>query len=69
MDFSFKNKYIAVTGAGNGIGRAVSILLAEQNATVIGIDKNLNIIMDFNTEGMYRGYKKSNGDTAIEIYK
>jgi Dehydrogenases with different specificities (related to short-chain alcohol dehydrogenases) len=40
MDFSFKNKYIAVTGAGNGIGRAVSILLAEQNATVIGIDKN-----------------------------
>ena len=36
---------------------------------VIGIDKNLNIIMDFNTEGMYRGYKKSNGDTAIEIYK
>ncbi len=36
---------------------------------VIGIDKNLNIIMDFNTEGMYRGYKKSNGDTAVEIYK
>ena len=36
---------------------------------VIGIDKNLNIIMEFNTEGMYRGYKKSNGDTAIEIYK
>ena len=36
---------------------------------VIGIDKNLNIIMDFNTEGMYRGYKKSNGDSAIEIYK
>lgn len=36
---------------------------------VIGIDKNLNIIMDFNTEGMYRGYKKSNGDNAIEIYK
>ena len=36
---------------------------------VIGIDKNLNIIMDFNTEGMYRGYMKSNGDSAIEIYK
>ena len=36
---------------------------------VIGIDKNLNIIMEFNTEGMYRGYKKSNGDSAIEIYK
>ena len=36
---------------------------------VIGIDKNLNIVMDFNTEGMYRGYKKSNGDSAIKIYK
>ncbi len=36
---------------------------------VIGIDKNLNIIMDFNTEGMYRGYKKYNEDSVIEIYK
>ena len=36
---------------------------------VIGIDKNLNIIMEFNTEGMYRGYKKDNGDSAIEIYR
>ena len=29
---------------------------------VIGIDKNGNILMDFNTEGMYRGYRKSNGE-------
>ena len=29
------------------------------NGGVIGIDKNGNILMDFNTEGMYRGYKKS----------
>ncbi len=36
---------------------------------VIGIDKNLNIIMEFNTEGMYRGFKKSNGDSSIEIYR
>ncbi len=36
---------------------------------VIGIDKDLNIIMEFNTEGMYRGFKKYNGDTEIKIYK
>tara|TARA_B100000282_G_scaffold231220_1_gene173634 strand:- start:314 stop:1279 length:966 start_codon:yes stop_codon:yes gene_type:complete len=36
---------------------------------VIGIDKDLNIIMEFNTEGMYRGFKKYNGETEIKIYK
>ena len=36
---------------------------------VIGIDKNGNILMDFNTEGMYRGYKKSDGESEISIYK
>ena len=62
------------------LGRKKSIKNAAKNTLkkvkelggsggVIGIDKNLNIIMDFNTEGMYRGYMKSNGDSAIEIYK
>ena len=36
---------------------------------VIGIDKKGNIVMDFNTEGMYRGYRKSNGESVIKIYK
>ena len=36
---------------------------------MIGIDKDLNIIMEFNTEGMYRGFKKYNGETEIKIYK
>ena len=36
---------------------------------VIGIDNNGNIMMDFNTKGMYRGYIKSNGETKIEIYQ
>ena len=27
------------------------------------------ILMDFNTEGMYRGYKKSDGESEISIYK
>jgi L-asparaginase / beta-aspartyl-peptidase len=36
---------------------------------LIAVDKNGNITMPFCTEGMYRGYVKSNGETAIKIYK
>ncbi|MEP7196754.1 MAG: isoaspartyl peptidase/L-asparaginase [Saprospiraceae bacterium] len=36
---------------------------------LIGIDKDANICMEFNTEGMYRGYRKSDGSTKVEIYK
>ena len=36
---------------------------------VVGLDAKGNITMDFNTEGMYRGFKKSNGDFEIKIYK
>ncbi len=35
---------------------------------LIALDKNGNIAWDFNTEGMYRGYKKSTGENVIEIY-
>jgi beta-aspartyl-peptidase (threonine type) len=36
---------------------------------LIAVDKAGNFTMSFNTDGMYRGYVKSNGETAIEIYK
>lgn len=36
---------------------------------MIGIDKNANVAWDFNTAGMYRGYKKSTGENVIKIYK
>ena len=39
MKFNLKNKNIAITGAGNGIGRAAAIMLANEGATIIGIDK------------------------------
>ena len=42
MNFNLKNNIFAATGAGNGIGRAVSILLIKNGAKVIGIDKNKN---------------------------
>ncbi len=36
---------------------------------MIGLDKNGNISWFFNTEGMFRGFKKSTGETKIEFYK
>ena len=40
MKYTFKKKVIAITGAANGIGRAASILLANEGATIIAIDKD-----------------------------
>ncbi len=36
---------------------------------VIGLDKQGNIAMEFNTSGMFRGYIKSNGEKVISIFK
>lgn len=36
---------------------------------LIAVDKNGDFTMTFDTDGMYRGYVKSNGETGIEIYK
>ena len=40
MNYSFKDKIIAITGSANGIGRAASILLANEGAKIIAIDKD-----------------------------
>lgn len=36
---------------------------------LIAVDKDGNIAMPFCTEGMYRGYIRSNGEMSIRIYK
>ena len=36
---------------------------------LIGVDRNGNVAMPFNSEGMYRGYMKANGEKVIKIYK
>ncbi len=36
---------------------------------LIAVDKNGNIAMPFNTEGMYRGYIKSDGKAVVQIYR
>ncbi len=35
---------------------------------VIGVDKDGNITMTFNTEGMFRGYIDSEGNLGVELY-
>lgn len=36
---------------------------------LIALDKNGNIAMSFNQEGMYRGFRKSNGEKFVGIFK
>jgi len=36
---------------------------------LIAVDKNGNVAMPFNTEGMYRGYIKNDGKAVVKIYK
>ncbi len=36
---------------------------------VIGLDKEANITMEFNTPGMYRAYKKEDGEIVTKMYK
>ena len=36
---------------------------------VIGIDKNGSVVMEFNSPGMYRGYKTENSDYIIKMFK
>ena len=36
---------------------------------LIAIDKNGEIALPFNTNGMYRGYVDTNGKFVVEIYK
>lgn len=36
---------------------------------LIAIDSQGNICLPFNSEGMYRGYKRGSGETLIKIYK
>ena len=36
---------------------------------MILLDKNVEVYWDFNSSGMFRGYKKSNGETKVEMFE
>lgn len=44
------------------------LLPAGGTGGIIGIDKNGNIVMDFNTTGMYRAWKLSSGEEGTAIF-
>ncbi|KAF0142856.1 MAG: peptidase T2 asparaginase 2 [Stygiobacter sp.] len=49
----------------------INVKLTKLGGTggVIAIDKNGNVTMPFNTEGMYRGYYINAGEPVVKIYK
>lgn len=44
------------------------VLSLNGDGGLIAVDVQGNIAMPFNTEGMYRGYKKADGTSQVEIY-
>jgi beta-aspartyl-peptidase (threonine type) len=36
---------------------------------MVALDKACNIAWSFNSAGMYRGYKKSNGENVVKFYE
>lgn len=62
MKFSLKNKTALVTGGGSGIGRAISIALAEQGATVH--------ILEINPESCEEVLKEIRGNGGkVEVHR
>ncbi|TSD62923.1 SDR family oxidoreductase [Inquilinus sp. KBS0705] len=57
--FSLKNKHAVITGGGSGIGKAISVLFAQQGATVHIIELNATAAQDTANE------IKSNGGEAF----
>ena len=60
---------------GESLEVAAKAVIDELTATfgagtggIIAVDKYGNVAMPFNTPGMYRGYRKSNGEHYVEIY-
>jgi beta-aspartyl-peptidase (threonine type) len=55
--------------------KAADVLIMEKvpqlggDGGLVAVDKNGNIAMPFNTEGMYRGYIRPDGKAVVKIYK
>lgn len=47
----------------------VRLMSINGEGGMIGIDAQANVVMDFNSEGMYRAMKHSNGESFAAIYK
>ena len=63
-----EHKGISLTDAANEVIHK-RILEIDGDGGLIAVDSKGNIAMPFNTEGMYRACKTSNGAEEISIYK
>ena len=55
INFSFKDKYVLVTGATKGIGRDILLAFAEAGATVGATGRNAKDLIDVSKEAGYLG--------------
>ena len=69
-DISARMKYAKVS-VSDAVDQTIKSALDDKNGRggVIALDKDGNIKFGFNTEGMYRGYVKSDGKPVIKIYR
>lgn len=69
-DIAARMKY-GKANISDAVDQTIKTALDEKNGRggVIALDKDGNIKFGFNTEGMYRGYVKSDGQTVISIYR
>jgi beta-aspartyl-peptidase (threonine type) len=69
-DISARIKYLH-----QGLAQAAEQVIMQKlpalggSGGIIGIDHQGNIIMIFNTEGMYRGYRKEGERSQVFIYR
>jgi beta-aspartyl-peptidase (threonine type) len=63
-----EHKEISLEDAANEVIHK-RILEIGGDGGLIAVDAKGNIAMPFNTEGMYRASKSSNGEVEISIYK
>jgi beta-aspartyl-peptidase (threonine type) len=69
-DIAARMKY-GKTSVSEAVDQTIKSALDDKKGRggVIALDKNGNVKFGFNTEGMYRGYIKSDGKPVIQVYK
>lgn len=68
-DIASRMKYL-----GQSLEKASRVVIGERlkeiggSGGVIGLDRNGHIVMEFNTPGMFRGYRQMKGEATVFIY-
>ena len=62
-------KNLSLKDASDEVIRKLGKLGTGGTGGLIAIDSNCNVVLPFNTPGMYRGYKLEDGSFEIKVYK